>query len=129
MSAEPQTLYDRIGGREGAAALVDEFYVRVLNDSRLRPFFLNSSIERLKRIQQEFFAAALDGPVATSDVDLARIHQGRNIRREHLTRFVDHLIAVLDSRDAITAADAMNITFRIGTYAGQVLEESGGEDG
>ena len=49
-------------------------------------------------MQQEFFAAALDDPPGTGDPDLAKIHQGTGIGREHVILSVNHRISVLDER-------------------------------
>jgi len=129
MSNDPDTLFERVGGVRGVGEMVQQFYARVLADPRLRPFFENTSLDKLVRMQQEFFAAALDGPVATGGPDIAMIHQGMGIGREHVTLFVDHLISVLDERHAISRRDAMDIVFRIATYSDQVIGESGGADG
>lgn len=124
-----QTLYERIGGAAAVDQLVDRFYGRVLADPELLPFFANTSVDQLKRMQKEFFAVALNGPVSTSDVDLARIHQGLGITRKHLTRFVNHLIAELDERSHIKPRDAMSITYQIGTYSDQIVDDAGGTGG
>jgi hemoglobin len=129
MPDKETTLYTRIGGARAVAEMIDEFYSRVLADPELRPFFENVTVERLTKMQSDFFAAALDGPMQTNDIDLAAIHQGMKITRQHLTRFVNHLIEVLDARDAITSKDAMEIIFRIATYSDQIIGESGGSDG
>ena len=129
MSEETETLYNRIGGEAVVNGMVDEFYARVLADSELRPFFENTSVERLTKMQKAFFAAAMDGPVLTSDVDLAAIHAGRKIKRKHLTRYVKHLISVLEKHEAISSHDAMDIIFRVATYSDQIIGESGGADG
>ena len=102
---------------------------RVLADPELRPFFENTSLDKLMLMQKEFFAAALDGPMGTGDPDLAKIHQGMGIGRKHVTLFVNHLISVLDERHAINRRDAMDIVFRIATFSDQVMGESGGADG
>lgn len=129
MPDEQTTLYERIGGVDAVDTLVNGFYRRVLNDSELRRFFENSSVDQLKRMQKEFFAAALDGPVMTSDMDLARIHRGMGITRSQLTRFVNHLIAELEGHAQIETSDAMGIIYRIATYSDRIVEDSGGTDG
>lgn len=129
MPEAEMTLYERIGGGDAIADMVDAFYIRVLADSELRPFFDGVALDRLQKMQREFFAAALDGPVRSSDRDLAEVHHGMNITREHITRFVRHLISVLDSRELIGRKDAMEIVFRIATYADEVCGQSGGTDG
>ena len=92
MSNASDTLSDRIGGAESVAELVQQVYVRVLAGLRLCPFFENTSLEKLVRMQPEFFAAALDGPMGTGDPDLAKIHYGLGIGRKRVTLFVNHLI-------------------------------------
>lgn len=129
MSDGSETLFERIGGQTAVSAMVGDFYRRVLGDSELRPFFENTSIEKLTAMQTEFFSAALDGPMSSDDRDLARIHHGLGITRQHVTRFVDHLISVVDDRHAIGRRDAMDIIHRIARYSDQVIGESGGIDG
>lgn len=123
------TLYERIGGAAEVERMIDAFYGRVLNDPELRPFFEDAELEHLKTMQTEFFAAALDGPVSVTDRDLAAAHQGMGIQRRHVTRFVEHLIEVLEQRDALQRGDAMRIIFRIATFADDVIDSPGGEDG
>lgn len=116
---EGSTLYDRIGGEAGVAALVDDFYERVLSDTELAPFFERVPVDKLMRMQREFFAAALDGPGRYSGLALSHAHQGRGIAPRHLGRFVDHLLETLRAR-GVGDADAAAIIGRINTYADQV---------
>ena len=43
------TLYDRLGEREGIQAVVDDFYDRLLADDDLGPFFAGADMEKLRR--------------------------------------------------------------------------------
>lgn len=123
------TLYERIGGSEAISEMVDSFYGRVLSDSNLRPFFDGVGVERLKAMQAQFFCAALDGPIEYSGGELSQIHRGMGIKRSHITRFVGHLIDVLEARDSIRSTDKMDIIFRIATYTDRILDDSGVTDG
>lgn len=129
MSDNHDTLYSRIGGDAAIVSLLDKFYGRVLNDPDLREFFSNSSIEQLKTMQREFFAAALDGPVKYAGNDLSHIHQGLGIQPKHFRLFVNHLISVLEEEHLISRRDAMDIVFRIATYFEQIIGDAGGVDG
>lgn len=91
------TLFDRIGGQDGIRNLVDDFYERVLADPKLAPFFENTPMERLRNMQYEFFAAALDGPSEYKGKQLSYVHFGRGIGREHFGRFIDRLFDTLKS--------------------------------
>lgn len=118
------TLYDRLGGERAVSELVDEFYGRVLSDKMLAPFFAETSMDRLRAMQREFFAAALGGPIRYSGQSLSESHVGRGIRARHLARFVEHLLATLRSRGA-DERDALDIISRINTYASEITGEVG----
>ncbi len=40
------TLFERIGGKQMIAEVVDDFYDRVFADPELKPFFKNTSIDK-----------------------------------------------------------------------------------
>lgn len=90
-----ESLYERLGGCAGVEALVEAFYIRVLADPELAPFFRDSSIERLRKMQTEFFNRALGGPVAYSGRPLAHVHHSKGITRHHFALFVGHLLETL----------------------------------
>ena len=123
-SDEAGTLYDRIGGEPAISGLLQEFYERVLADPELAPFFAETSMDRLREMQREFFAAALDGPIRYSGLSLAAAHSGRGIRTRHLARFVEHLMSTLRSRQ-IDEQDTLDIISRINTYAMDITGEVG----
>ncbi|PSQ53868.1 group 1 truncated hemoglobin [Halobacteriales archaeon SW_8_65_20] len=55
-------LYDRLGGREGIAAVVDDFYAQLVGDDELGEFFEGSDIQRLRETQTAFLCEAAGGP-------------------------------------------------------------------
>jgi hemoglobin len=95
MAANEGTLYDRIGGEEGISRLIEVFYERVLADPELGPFFEKTDASKLRAMQKEFFSEALGGPLFYSGRSMREVHAGRGIRKSHLNRFTDHLLAVL----------------------------------
>ncbi len=122
-SIEP-TLYDRIGGEKTVEALVDVFYERVLDDDELKPFFEDTSMDKLRRMQHEFFAAALDGPVQYTGRPLSYAHQGLGIKPSHIGRFVGHLLDVVKDH-GLESGDVDDIISRINTYADEIVGGSG----
>lgn len=124
MSDRGETLFERIGGAPAIEEMVGEFYRRVLADPELGPFFENTPIEKLTRMQREFFGAAFDGPMTVGGTDLAEIHHGMGITRRHLTGFVDHLIDVVDERHGIGRRDAMDVIHRIAMFGDRVLGDT-----
>ena len=123
MSEEGQTLYERIGGETTIDSLMKRFYARVLDDPELNPFFKHASMEKLLRMQREFFSAALDGPVQYSGLSLSHAHYGRGITRRHFTRFVEHLLETLRSFD-LNEQDIQEIIRRISVYADEITGDS-----
>lgn len=118
MSTIP-SLYERLGGGSGIENLIESFYVRVLADPELAPFFGDVSLERLKSMQREFFSMALGGPVTYTGRPLGHVHHGRGITRHHFARFVAHLLETLRDRgcdDAETDA----VIEHINTFANEI---------
>jgi hemoglobin len=85
------SLYDRIGGAEAVKNMVAAFYSKVVADPALRPFFNDVALNKLRRMQIEFFTAALDGPSRYTGRPLIHAHHGLNITRQHFQAFVGHL--------------------------------------
>jgi hemoglobin len=117
------TLYERIGGKPKIERLVTAFYQRVLSDPLLMPFFENTEVERLKRMQIAFFTIALGGPEPSEMPSLVQAHRGRGIRRNHLTRFTEILIETLKSLD-IDEHDINKIYERVATYSNDILGDT-----
>jgi len=114
------SLYDRIGGAEGIANLVDGFYARVIADTELRPYFDHAPLDKLRRMQVEFFSAALDGPIRFTGTPVIHAHQGRHITRQHFQAFVEHLFDTL-ANFPLDENDRYVIIARINTYADDVI--------
>jgi len=117
--SESATLYERIGGEQAIAMLVDKFYDRVLADPELAPFFKDTSMDHLLNMQREFFTVAMDGPTQYTGMDLTEAHYGRGITTRHFSRYVQHLTDTL--RDiGVVEKDIEDIIPRISLYANHV---------
>lgn len=92
------SLYSRLGGREGIRAVVDDFYDRLLDDEALGPFFEDADVSRLRRTQTDFLCEAAGGPetydaeaVRAAHLDVpftpAHIEQALALLRESLGAF------------------------------------------
>ena len=114
------SLYERVGGEQGIKDLVVEFYVRVMADPELAPFFRDTEIERLHRMQREFFSAALDGPIEYTGRPLHSVHAGRGIQAKHMKLFVDHMLGTLERYD-LSEEELRDIISRINTYADEIM--------
>lgn len=72
--ARKNSLYDQLGGKAALDAAVESFYVKVLADDRIKHFFDDVNMNRQRRKQKEFLAAALGGPIPWTGKDLRKAH-------------------------------------------------------
>lgn len=121
MSEDP--LFERIGGAEAVAQLVREMYDLVLQDDELSPFFANVDMQRLQRMQFEFIASALGGPVSYSGAELQGIHAHRGITPHHFAKFVGHLATAMENR-GVDQADIDKMLGQMAMYRDRIVGAS-----
>ena len=90
------TPYERLGGEQAVAALLEELYVRALADPLFTPFFEKIDLARLKSHQFAFISQALGGPHRHSGATLVQAHAGMRIEQRHFDAFVEHLRGALE---------------------------------
>jgi hemoglobin len=88
-------IYDSIGGADAVRAAVDDFYVRVLADRRLAPYFARTDMGPLRAHQRAFIAAAIGGPKTYAGRDMRTAHAGLGITDVDFDAVVGHLAATL----------------------------------
>ena len=123
MSETPSSLYERLGGEDMIAALIPAFYVRVLADPGLAPFFSHTALDKLHAMQREFFVMATGGPIQYSGRPLAHAHHGRGISRQHFASFTGHLVETLLDM-GVTQEEADEVIERINTTSNEILGTS-----
>ncbi|MEM7296808.1 MAG: group 1 truncated hemoglobin [Bacteroidota bacterium] len=75
------SIYERIGGANAIVAAVELFYLKVLSDDSLSPFFEGLSMESQGKKMISFMAWAFGGPDE---------FKGRQLKEAH-ARLVDHM--------------------------------------
>jgi hemoglobin len=88
---QTSTLYEKLGGEETIAKVVDYFYELVLADDTVNHFFENTDMEKQRRHQTKFISFALGGPNQYSGLSMAKAHEGMNLQPEHFDAIVKHL--------------------------------------
>jgi hemoglobin len=95
-----QSLYERLGGYDGVAAIVDDLLPRLLGDPQLAMYWKGKCKDSLKKDRQlivDFLASAFGGPVAYLGRDMKTSHDGLGITAREWQRFVEHVEATLES--------------------------------
>ncbi len=124
MSEKP-SIYERIGGEAGIASMVDSFYEKVVADPELAPYFVHVPIDKLRRMQREFFGAAVGGPIVYSGRPLSEAHHSLAISRREFQRFTEHLIETLKEK-GVDEQDVSEIIAHVNLYADEITQSTGG---
>lgn len=93
------SLYDRLGGYNAIAAVVDDFIGRLVADKQFQKFFTGFSNDSKKRIRQHFvdqICAATGGPCVYTGRDMKTAHGGLGINEKEWNAGNKHLLASLD---------------------------------
>src|SRR5215218_4368725 len=94
-----KSLYDRLGGYNAVAAVVDEFVGRLVADKQFERFFVGHSTDSKKRIRQHIvdqFCAAAGGPCVYTGRAMKDSHAGLGISEAEWDAAAKLLAASLD---------------------------------
>jgi hemoglobin len=90
------SLYDQLGQQAGIATAVDEFYVRVLGDPSLAPYFEGTDVDEVRQRQVALMSTVSGGPQQYSGGAMDLSHRRLSITDETFGKVVGHLGATLD---------------------------------
>jgi hemoglobin len=94
-----KSLYERLGGYNAIAAVVDDFVGRLVSDKQFERFFVGHSTDSKKRIRQHIvdqFCAAAGGPCIYTGRTMKDSHVGLGITEADWDAAAKHLVATLD---------------------------------
>ena len=93
---EPPSLYQRLGGRDAIAAVVDDAIGSISVDTRINHRFGNAGIAHLKSTLVDLLCARSGGPCSYGGQDMATAHEGMNIRGDEFEALIQDLARALD---------------------------------
>lgn len=99
-AATARSLYQRLGGYDAIASIVDDLERRFGEDPELRLFTVGASADTGKRQTQllvEFLCERTGGPCAYLGRDMKTAHAGLTITEAHWKATMGHLGAALDA--------------------------------
>ena len=94
-----KSLYERLGGYNAVAAVVDDFIARLASDPQLQKFLVGLSTNSKKRLRQHVldqFCQATGGPCLYTGRDMKTSHAGLGITEKEWDAGAKHLVAALD---------------------------------
>ena len=116
------TLYVRLGAREGIQGVVDDFYERLFSDEELGHFFENADIEKLRQTQTDFLCEAAGGPETYDAEPIRQAHLHVPFTPSHIQRAVELLYESLDEFD-VPEDDAELVVQAVAAYEEDLLAQ------
>jgi hemoglobin len=100
MNTQNKTLYERLGGYDAIAAVVDSLLPRLESDAQLGRFWANrgdDGIAREKQLLIDYLCASAGGPTLYTGRDMPTSHKGMGISDTDWKIFIEHIKATLAS--------------------------------
>jgi hemoglobin len=122
-----RTLYQRLGGYDAIAAVVDDFVGRLVTDPQLARFFSGHGTDSKARIRQHVIdqlCQATGGPCVYTGRSMKVAHGGLKITEADWDTAVKHLGATFD-RFAVPAQERGEVVAAIGAMKGDIVEGAG----
>lgn len=116
-----QTLYRRLGGRDGLSSVVDDFYDRVLADDRLEPFFEDVDMADQRAHQTQFLAAVTGGPVDYGGAEMSTAHDHLDIDHEEYDAIENHLEDALARHD-VSASERDDVVAAVEEFRDAIVD-------
>lgn len=91
-----ESLYQRLGGADGIARIVEDAVDAHLANPLIKARYLSSpDIAHTKRMAFEFFCAGAGGPQEYTGKDMLTAHQGMNISEQEFIAVVDDILGAM----------------------------------
>ncbi|MGB7414998.1 MAG: group 1 truncated hemoglobin [Thermosynechococcaceae cyanobacterium] len=93
------TLFDKLGGAAAVDVAVDKFYVRVLQDERIKHFFADTDMVKQRAHQKAFLTYAFGGTDKYDGHMMREAHQelvaNQGLNGEHFDAVAENLMTTL----------------------------------
>lgn len=93
------TLYQRLGGADGIARLVDDAMAAHLINPFVKTRFENiKDMEHAKQMARQFFGAGAGGPETYTGKDMPTAHKGMNISEQEYLAVMDDIVGAMEKQ-------------------------------
>ena len=91
-----RSLYERLGGMDSIAAVVDDFRDRVAKDDRINQKFARTDLVRLKKMLIDQVCEAAGGPCKYTGRNMKEAHAGMRVTSGEFDALVEDLVVTLN---------------------------------
>lgn len=120
-----KSLYQRLGGYDAIAAVVDDFIARLVTDSQVSRFFTGHSLDSKKRIRQlivEQLCMAAGGPCFYTGRTMKASHEGLGITEIEWQAAVKQLVASLD-KFGVPQKEKDDVLAAVSSFKGDIVQK------
>lgn len=114
------TLYERLGGEESIATVVDRFYEHVLADDELVEYFEDVDMQAQRAHQTQFLSSVAGGPVEYTGEGMREAHEHLDITQDDFNAIADYLDSTLAEFD-VDDEDRAAVLEAIGQYEDAIV--------
>jgi len=96
-STMTNSLYQRLGGANGIARLVDDVIAAHLTNPVVKTRFENiKDLDHAKKMARQFFCAGSGGPETYTGKDMLTTHRGMNISEQEYLAVMDDIMGAME---------------------------------
>ena len=120
---QTKSLYERLGGYDAIAAVIDDLLARLLGDPQLGVFWKGHSENSLRRDRQlvvNYMCEAAGGPVFYTGRDMQTSHKGLGISASDWEIFMRHAAATLE-KCAVPASERDEVLTFLTSLRGDIV--------
>lgn len=120
-----KSLYQRLGGYDAIAAVVDDFLERVYSDPQLERYFegiSEKSSMRTRQLTVDMVCNATGGPCYYTGRDMKTVHVGMGINESDWELAVNYLIATL-GKFKVPAEEQKELAAIVGSLKEDIVEK------
>jgi hemoglobin len=128
---KPKSLFDRLGGKDAIAKVVDAALKNITEDKRINKFFAKTvkdpkKVDALKANLVDQICQATGGPCEYKGKDMKTAHKGMKIKEADFQAFVEDVTKALDSA-GVGATEKQELLDALGGMKGDIVEEQPGK--
>jgi len=115
-------LYQELGGQPGITRIVEGMLLNVARDGRIRHYFANVDIARLRSLLIQKFCVDAGGPCRYEGASMAESHRGLNLQPADFNALVEDLQLAMQ-REGVPERTQNALLARLAPQRGQVIRQ------
>ena len=96
LDSDSTSLYQSLGQQAGIELIVQDFVTVLIADTRIKPFFKETNLKRLRHLLAEHFCEISGGACQYSGDNMRLVHEGMHINDQQFNALVEDLQAAMD---------------------------------